>query len=113
MVKACRKASKILIRDFGEVENLQVSSKGPGNFVTASDKKIEKVLIEELQKARPLWAGPFPVFLDPVLASICIEVAPEELERPRCKIDAKHRGQRQNGGFGLSPLRACARAVRY
>ena len=56
MVKACRKASKILIRDFGEVENLQVSSKGPGNFVTASDKKIEKVLIEELQKARPTYS---------------------------------------------------------
>ena len=37
MVKACRKASKILIRDFGEIENLQVSLKGPGDFVTASD----------------------------------------------------------------------------
>ena len=53
MVKACRKASKTLIRDFGEIENLQVSIKGPGDFVTASDKKVEKTLIEELQKARP------------------------------------------------------------
>jgi len=53
MVKACRKASKTLIRDFGEIENLQVSVKGPGDFVTASDKKVEKILIEELQKARP------------------------------------------------------------
>ena len=53
MVKACRKAAKILIRDFGEIENLQVSSKGPGDFVSASDKKVEKILIEELQKARP------------------------------------------------------------
>ena len=53
MVKACRTASKILIRDFGEIENLQVSLKGPGDFVTASDKKVEKILIEELQKARP------------------------------------------------------------
>ena len=53
MVKACRKASKILIRDFGEVEKLQVSLKGPGDFVSASDKKVEKILIEELQKARP------------------------------------------------------------
>ncbi len=53
MVKACRKASKTLIRDFGEIENLQVSVKGLGDFVTASDKKVEKILIEELQKARP------------------------------------------------------------
>jgi len=53
MVKACRKASKTLIRDFGEVEKLQVSLKGPGDFVTASDKKVEKIIIEELQKARP------------------------------------------------------------
>ena len=53
MVKACRKASKTLIRDFGEIENLQVSVKGPGDFVTVSDKKVEKILINELQKARP------------------------------------------------------------
>ena len=52
MVKACRKAAKILIRDFGEIEKLQVSIKGPGDFVTVSDKKVEKILIEELQKAR-------------------------------------------------------------
>ena len=56
MVLACRKASKILIRDFGEVENLQVSLKGPGDFVSASDKKVEKTLIDELQKARPNYS---------------------------------------------------------
>ena len=56
MVKACRKAAKILIRDFGEIENLQVSVKGPGDFVTASDKKVEKILVEELQKARPTYS---------------------------------------------------------
>tara|TARA_Y100000590_G_scaffold214295_1_gene242923 strand:+ start:700 stop:1485 length:786 start_codon:yes stop_codon:yes gene_type:complete len=56
MVKACRKASKILIRDFGEVEKLQVSLKGPGDFVSASDKKVEKILIEELLKARPNYS---------------------------------------------------------
>jgi len=56
MVKACRKASKTLIRDFGEIENLQVSIKGPGDFVTASDKKVEKILINELQKARPNYS---------------------------------------------------------
>jgi len=56
MVKACRKAAKILIRDFGEIENLQVSLKGPGDFVTASDKKVEKVLVNELQKARPTYS---------------------------------------------------------
>ena len=52
MVNACRKASKNLIRDFGEVENLQVSIKGPGDFVTMTDKKVEKILIDELLKAR-------------------------------------------------------------
>ena len=56
MVKACRKASKIIIRDFGEIEKLQVSIKGPGDFVTASDKKVEKILINELQKARPSYS---------------------------------------------------------
>ena len=56
MVKACRRAAKILIRDFGEIENLQVSLKGPGDFVTVSDKKVEKILIEELQKARPNYS---------------------------------------------------------
>ena len=56
MVKACRRASKILIRDFGEIENLQVSLKGPGDFVTMSDKNVEKILIEELNKARPNYS---------------------------------------------------------
>ena len=53
MIKASEKASKILIRDFGEIENLQVSSKGPGDFVTSADKRTEKILIDELQKAHP------------------------------------------------------------
>jgi len=56
MVKACRKASKPLIRDFGEVEKLQVSLKGPGDFVTNCDKKVEKILINELQIARPNYS---------------------------------------------------------
>ena len=53
ITKACMKASRSLIRDFGEIENLQVSSKGPGDFVTSADKRTEKILIEELQKAYP------------------------------------------------------------
>ena len=53
MIKACEKASKILIRDFGELEKLQVSKKGPLDFVTNSDLKTEKIIIEELSKARP------------------------------------------------------------
>ena len=56
MVKACRKASKTLIRDFGEIENLQVSIKGPGDFVTNCDKKVEKILIDEFLKARPNYS---------------------------------------------------------
>ena len=43
MIKACEKASKILIRDFGEIEKLQVSKKGPSDFVTNSDHKTEKI----------------------------------------------------------------------
>ena len=53
MIKAAEKASKLLIRDFGEIENLQVSKKGPTDFVTNSDLKTEKIIIEELKKARP------------------------------------------------------------
>ncbi len=50
MIKACEKASKIIIRDFGELENLQVSKKGPKDFVTNADKKVEQALIKELSK---------------------------------------------------------------
>ena len=56
MIKASEKASKILIRDFGEIENLQVSKKGPSDFVTNSDLKTEKIIIEELKKARPKYS---------------------------------------------------------
>jgi len=52
MIKTAEKASKILIRDFGEVEKLQVSLKGPSDFVTNTDKKVEKIIIEELSKSR-------------------------------------------------------------
>ena len=52
MIKACEKASKILIRDFGEIENLQVSKKGPKDFVTNADKKVEQILIKELSKKK-------------------------------------------------------------
>ena len=51
--KACMKASKSLIRDFGEVEKLQVSSKGPGDFVTSADKRTEKIIVNELLNAYP------------------------------------------------------------
>ena len=53
ITKACKKASRPLIRDFGEIENLQVSSKGPGDFVTSADKRTEKIIIQELLKAHP------------------------------------------------------------
>ena len=56
MIKACEKASKILIRDFGEIEKLQVSKKGPTDFVTNADLKAEKIIIEELKKARPNYS---------------------------------------------------------
>ena len=54
MIKASEKASKILIRDFGEIEKLQVSKKGPRDFVTKTDKIVEKILIEELSKSKKI-----------------------------------------------------------
>ncbi len=56
MIKASEKASKILIRDFGELEKLQVSKKGPTDFVSNADIKAEKIIIEELKKARPNYS---------------------------------------------------------
>ncbi len=53
MVAAARKAGRSLARDFGEVENLQVSVKGPANFVSAADHKAEEIIWKELSKARP------------------------------------------------------------
>ena len=53
MIAAARKAARTLKRDFGEVEHLQVSMKGPANFVTAADKRAEEILRAELLKARP------------------------------------------------------------
>ena len=53
MISAARKAGRGLARDFGEIEQLQVSVKGPGNFVTAADHRSEETLFRELSRARP------------------------------------------------------------
>ncbi|PPR69062.1 MAG: Inositol-1-monophosphatase [Alphaproteobacteria bacterium MarineAlpha3_Bin1] len=53
MTAAAQKAARGLVRDFGEIENLQVSKKGPADFVSNADKKAEKTLVYELSKARP------------------------------------------------------------
>ncbi len=53
MVSAAQKAGRKLVRDFGEVEHLQVSKKGPADFVSVADHKSEKILYEELSRARP------------------------------------------------------------
>jgi myo-inositol-1(or 4)-monophosphatase len=55
MTRAARKAAPRLRRDFGEVEQLQVSRKGPGDFVTMADKRSEQTIVEELRNARPDW----------------------------------------------------------
>ncbi len=59
MIKAARKAGRSLVKDFREVENLQVSSKGPGDFVTRADREAERILKEELMEGRPNygWLG--------------------------------------------------------
>src|SRR5262249_52834214 len=53
MIAAARKAARTLKRDFGEIEHLQVSLKGPANFVSAADRRAEEILRAELTKARP------------------------------------------------------------
>jgi myo-inositol-1(or 4)-monophosphatase len=53
MMAAARKAGRALIRDFGELENLQISKKGPADFVSTADQRTEKLLVDELSKARP------------------------------------------------------------
>ena len=55
MIKAAEKAARSLIRDFGEVEQLQVSQKGPGDFVSAADRRAEELIKEELQKGQPAY----------------------------------------------------------
>ncbi|EKX58567.1 inositol monophosphatase family protein [Cereibacter sphaeroides] len=59
MIKAARKAGRSLVKDFREVENLQVSSKGPGDFVSKADREAERIIREELMGARPTygWLG--------------------------------------------------------
>jgi myo-inositol-1(or 4)-monophosphatase len=56
MLRASEKAARSLLRDFNEVENLQVSTKGPGDFVTAADRRAEEIIFEELKKARPEYS---------------------------------------------------------
>ena len=56
MIKAAEKASKMLIRDFGEIEKLQVSIKGPSDFVSSADKKAEKTIIQELLKSKKKYS---------------------------------------------------------
>jgi myo-inositol-1(or 4)-monophosphatase len=59
MIKAARKAGRSLVKDFREVENLQVSSKGPGDFVSRADREAERLIKQDLMEARPTygWLG--------------------------------------------------------
>ena len=59
MIQAARKAAKSLLKDFAEVENLQASTKSPGDFVSKADLRAEKIIRYELEKARPYygWVG--------------------------------------------------------
>ena len=59
MIKAARKAARSLVKDFREVENLQVSAKGPGDFVSRADREAERIIKEELMGERPTygWVG--------------------------------------------------------
>ena len=57
MIRAATKAARLLARDFGEVEQLQVSIKGPGDFVSAADRRAEQLIQEELKQGRPATAS--------------------------------------------------------
>ncbi|MGL6042687.1 MAG: inositol monophosphatase family protein [Sandaracinobacteroides sp.] len=78
MERACRKAAPRLRRDFNEVAQLQVSRKGPADFVSQADKAAEQTLVEELQRARPGWG---------FLLEEGGEIAGEEENSPRFIID--------------------------
>jgi len=78
MERACRKAAPKLRRDFNEVAQLQVSKKGPADFVSQADKASERTLLEELQRARPGWG---------FLLEEGGEIAGEEENSPRFIID--------------------------
>lgn len=56
MTRAAEKAARSLVRDFGEVEQLQVSKKGPADFVSAADRRAEEIIYDDLKKARPGWS---------------------------------------------------------
>lgn len=76
--RACRKAAPRLRRDFNEVAHLQVSRKGPSDFVTQADRAAEQTLVEELQRARPGWG---------FLLEEGGEIPGEETDSPRFVID--------------------------
>ena len=85
MIKAAEKASKSVIRDFGEVEKLQVSKKGPYDFVTKTDKNVEKILIEELSKTKKNYS-----FITEETGTIKNNDKPISVELPNqvtCKIE--------------------------
>ena len=85
MIKAAEKASKSVIRDFGEVEKLQVSKKGPYDFVTKTDKNVEKILIEELSKIKKNYS-----FITEETGTIKNNDKPISVELPNqvtCKIE--------------------------
>ena len=65
ITRACMKASRSLIRDFGELENLQVSKKGPKDFVTSSDKKVEKIrgIAKILNNLKPIFDSFFNSYI--------------------------------------------------
>ena len=74
ITRACMKASRSLIRDFGEVEKLQVSFKGPNNFVTNADRKVEKIIIEELEKSKKPLSDKLLLNIARYINNITIEI---------------------------------------
>ena len=91
MEKAARKAGQRLRRDFGEVEHLQVSRKGPADFVSKADQAAERTIYDELSAARPDWgfetksAGPRASFRTPVGPVVVLAQEPtHEVQRSVC-----------------------------
>ena len=106
MVAAVQKASRHLARDFGEVENLQVSRKGPADFVSTADRRAESILRAELQKARPRYG-----FVQEEGGVIEGEDNSNRLDRRSAgrndQLPARHSAFRRFRGVGARPRTLC------
>ena len=95
MDRAVRKAAPRLRRDFGEVEQLQVSRKGPADFVSMADKRAEQTIVEELRSARPDWGMLLELWEE---RPISVQL-PDQVEATIVEADAVVKGQTASSSY--------------